>query len=241
MYILGVGIYFVTEGMMKLDKMSFEREIRMRLSDIPEKKLNMYLKGYSDIIDSMVENGMNEEQAVASLGTPDALAAKIRTRVESEEDFDSFRSYGSDRYGDGFDRGVSSGASDNSYYQPPNYQRPGSYESVSGTVRNAPNGDNRSPGRYMVPGASTERIILIIVACILFLPALIGMYIAAVGVFIAGAAATLVGFFPLFAGAAMRGLLFIGGGMILLGLSILMMMGLNRLIKLVTGHYRLIR
>lgn len=233
-----------------MDKRYFESEMRFHLSDLPDDTVNRYVEKYSNIIDGMVSSGLSEEQAIVSLGDPVILASKIRRSVgngngqfsqEAETRYssginDSLYNVGkiNSDYGDGF----SAGTPQNGY----NYNGANGYNvPVTGTVRNAPFGGNGYNNRNMPPKSSAERVIFIVIACVMFMPMLIGLYCGAVGVFIAGVTLSGVGFWPLCGGAAMTGVLMIGAGLMLLGIAILMMMGLNRLIKLVTGQYHLIK
>ena len=239
-----------------MDKRAFERELRSQLYGIPYDKKEMYIGGYNNIIDGMISRGMTEEQAVASMGDPAVLAAKTRRANGSNMSDDNYSqsSRGNDASSDGYadDRAGQGGsynntASDGYTYSPANYgdgfdsnNSSTQPESVTGTVRD-PNGGYRYSASS---GSSSDvkmlRIIIIIILCFMFMPALIGIYIAAVCVFIGGAAAVCIGV-PVSLGFGPKGVFILGVGLLLMGISILMMMGLNRLIKLITGHYRLIK
>lgn len=231
-----------------MDKRSFVSELRYQLSDMPDDVVNRQIESYSLIIDGMVDNGVTEEEAVAAMGDPVLLAAKIRrssgTYNTPVGQSTGAGGYGYDindslynngrkgyDYGDGFSGGSSQGGNNSN----------GGHESVTGRVMNAPEGNNGYNRPFTQTKSGPERIILIVIACVLFMPALIGMYCAAVGILIAGVTVFGIGLWPMFTGSAMLGLLVSGIGLVMHGAAILMMMGLNRLIKLVTGQYHLIK
>ncbi len=253
-----------------MDKRSFENELRSHLADMPKSTIDRYIESYSTVIEGMTDSGISEEQAVASMGDPAVLAARIRRSADSVntsygQGTDGGSSYKNDwsdindsiynpgnnnsNYGDGFDaaepqgnnNAYGAGFNSNELRSSDPVRTSGNYENVSGTVRNAQDINNGYSAVNAPRKVNTERILVIVIACILFLPALIGMYCAAVGICIAGVAIFGAGFWPLFSNAAMMGVLALGVGMLLVGISMLMMMGLNRLIKLVTGHYHLIK
>lgn len=60
-----------------MNKETFLHQLRIRLSQLPEPEIKTRLDYYSELIEDMVEDGMSEEDAVASFGDVNAIAAKI--------------------------------------------------------------------------------------------------------------------------------------------------------------------
>lgn len=61
-----------------MNKQSFVEELRRLLSDVPWEDAKRSLEFYSEMIDDLVEEGKTEEEAVASIGTPEQVAASVR-------------------------------------------------------------------------------------------------------------------------------------------------------------------
>ncbi len=60
-----------------MTKLQFIKEMRSALSDLPKKEVEDALAYCAEMIDDRVEGGMNEESAVAALGTPSVLAREM--------------------------------------------------------------------------------------------------------------------------------------------------------------------
>lgn len=55
----------------------FLHQLRIRLSQLPEPEIEKRLEYYSELIEDMVEDGMSEEDAVASFGDINQIAQGI--------------------------------------------------------------------------------------------------------------------------------------------------------------------
>lgn len=64
-----------------MTKQDFLQALTTRLSGVPEKELNEALAYYEEMIDDRIEEGMNEADAVAAVGTPDAAADQILSNI----------------------------------------------------------------------------------------------------------------------------------------------------------------
>ena len=62
-----------------MDKAQFLEELKRRLSGLPQSELEERLLFYSEMIDDRVEDGLTEEEAVAGIGSVDALVEQIMT------------------------------------------------------------------------------------------------------------------------------------------------------------------
>lgn len=60
-----------------MTKQEFLDTLKKRLETLSEKDIKQYTEYYSEMIDDMVEDGSREEEAVASIGSPDHIAAQI--------------------------------------------------------------------------------------------------------------------------------------------------------------------
>lgn len=60
-----------------MDKYDFLLALEVRLEGLPEADRQASLDFYSEMLDDLVEGGMTEAEAVASLGSPDAIAEEI--------------------------------------------------------------------------------------------------------------------------------------------------------------------
>ena len=60
-----------------MDKAQFLEELKRRLSGLPQSELEERLLFYSEMIDDRVEDGLTEEEAVAGIGSVDALVEQI--------------------------------------------------------------------------------------------------------------------------------------------------------------------
>ena len=57
-----------------MTKASFLGELRLRLASLPDADIQEALEYYEEMIDDRIEAGMDEEEAVRTLGTPRAAA-----------------------------------------------------------------------------------------------------------------------------------------------------------------------
>ena len=60
-----------------MDKYDFLLALEARLAGLPEADRQASLDFYAEMLDDLVEGGMTETEAVASLGSPDAIAEEI--------------------------------------------------------------------------------------------------------------------------------------------------------------------
>ena len=60
-----------------MDKQAFLAAIRQGISTLPPPDIEKSLAYYSEMIDDRMEDGINEEEAVAALEAPDAIAQQI--------------------------------------------------------------------------------------------------------------------------------------------------------------------
>ena len=66
-----------------MNKIEFLEALKARLKALPEEDRDRFIDEYSEKIDAFMEDGMSEEDAVASIGDPGDVALKIL--VENEE------------------------------------------------------------------------------------------------------------------------------------------------------------
>lgn len=189
-----------------MTKLQFETSLRMRLNDLPESEINRYVEYYKEMIDDRMDEGMDEETAVADMGHLDDIEARIRAER-----------------------------------QPP----------VSGTYSGME--DITTQKKKLSNGALTA----IIICCVIFSPLLIGLLAAAVGIVIAlvgslfgilaAAAAIYISFyvcvaagfgimfisiFSFTSGLPANGMFMLGAGFFLAGISLLLIIAMNRLLAL---------
>lgn len=60
-----------------MTKLEWMKDMRARLARLPDYELARTLSYYSEMIEDRIEDGMSEEEAVASLGDPSSIAADI--------------------------------------------------------------------------------------------------------------------------------------------------------------------
>lgn len=60
-----------------MTKEIFLHQLRIRLTRLPEAEIQQHLDYYSEIIDDMLEDGISEEEAIASFGSVDEVAQAI--------------------------------------------------------------------------------------------------------------------------------------------------------------------
>ena len=60
---------------------TFLAELQQRLAGLPREELEERLSFYGEMLDDRLEDGLTEEEAAASLGTPDEVAAQILAEI----------------------------------------------------------------------------------------------------------------------------------------------------------------
>lgn len=68
-----------------MTKNEFLDELRLKLSDIPEKDIDDRLGFYGEIIDDRMEEGKSEEDAVNEIGSIDEIAAGIIAEIKGSD------------------------------------------------------------------------------------------------------------------------------------------------------------
>ena len=64
-----------------MNKDQFLKELRKKLSGLPQEDIEERLAFYSEMIDDRMEEGITEEEAVASLGTVDSVVEQIMSEI----------------------------------------------------------------------------------------------------------------------------------------------------------------
>ena len=64
-----------------MNRETFLTELRQRLSGLPREELEERLAFYGEMLDDRLEDGLTEEEAVESLGTPDEVAAQVLAEI----------------------------------------------------------------------------------------------------------------------------------------------------------------
>lgn len=64
-----------------MNKEQFLSAIKMKISGLPQSDIEKSLEYYAEIIDDYTEDGLNEEQAVETLGSVDEIVAQILTDI----------------------------------------------------------------------------------------------------------------------------------------------------------------
>lgn len=64
-----------------MNREMFLAELRQRLSGLPREELEERLAFYGEMLDDRLEDGLTEEEAVESLGTPEEVAAQVLAEV----------------------------------------------------------------------------------------------------------------------------------------------------------------
>lgn len=67
--------------MKQMNKREFSDALRRELNGYPTEEVERSVSFYEEMIDDRVENGMTEEAAVASLGSVEEIAKKIREEM----------------------------------------------------------------------------------------------------------------------------------------------------------------
>lgn len=68
-----------------MKKQEFISELQRLLSKLPAREVRERLVFYSEMIDDKKEEGLSEEDAVASVGTPKAIASQITDEIRSQK------------------------------------------------------------------------------------------------------------------------------------------------------------
>ena len=68
-----------------MTKKEFITELRKKLSKLPSREAAERLTFYSEMIDDRIEDGVSEEVAVASVGTPRDITAQIISERRSQK------------------------------------------------------------------------------------------------------------------------------------------------------------
>ena len=69
-----------------MTKVQFLDLLHKKLSTLPESDLNESLGFYAEMIDDLIEEGLDEEQAVARVGSVDAIASQILEQAREHQD-----------------------------------------------------------------------------------------------------------------------------------------------------------
>ena len=64
-----------------MNKNQFLEELRKKLSGLPQEDIDERIAFYSEMIDDRMEEGITEEEAVASLGTVDSVVEQIMSEI----------------------------------------------------------------------------------------------------------------------------------------------------------------
>lgn len=67
-----------------MNKKEFLEEIRRRLSHLPNKDVEKSIEYYEEMIDDSIEDGLSEEDAVASIGSVDEIVKVISSDVDEK-------------------------------------------------------------------------------------------------------------------------------------------------------------
>ena len=189
---------------MKVTRSEFEASLRMRLQDLPVSETDRYVEFYMEMINDRIDEGMDEGSAVAAVGHLDDIEARIRS------------------------------------------------ERMQPLVSRPMNSNNRRRG------LSGGAIAAIIIGCIIFSPLLLGLlglaiglvfglfglvfglFVSVIAIYISFYALTAAGFglmvisiFPFTTGRPANGVFLLGAGFFLCGISILIIMAMNRLLALI--------
>ena len=60
-----------------MNKLEFLLELSRALEGLPKEEIDEKLGFYNEIIDDKIEDGMSEEDAIAEIGSPEAIAMEI--------------------------------------------------------------------------------------------------------------------------------------------------------------------
>lgn len=64
-----------------MNRETFLAELRQRLSGLPREELEERLAFYGEMLDDRLEDGLTEEEAAESLGTPEEVAAQVLAEI----------------------------------------------------------------------------------------------------------------------------------------------------------------
>ena len=68
-----------------MTKLEFLEELRIRLAGLPQKEIDASIDYYSEMIDDRIDDGMSEDAAVASVGTPKEAAEEVWSEIPLKE------------------------------------------------------------------------------------------------------------------------------------------------------------
>ena len=227
-----------------MNKIEFLEALKARLKALPEEDRDRFVDEYSEKIDALMEDGMSEEDAVASIGDPGDVALKIL--VENEElvpKKENSKPLATTAYYKGE-------ANDNRSSENNNRRRSqsGSYDSYD---------DNR---RYEKKSGNTALKVILIIICFPFIIAAaataFGLFIGACGLLfglLAGACGMAVGFVAagigsivgliscILSGKVALGLVTLGAGCVLAGIGLLIFPGVKAMaafsVKVIKGMF----
>lgn len=176
----------------KMDRKEFMKKLEMLLSDIPEKERKDALLYYEEYLDDAGTD--NEQEALKSLGTPEKIAAGIRSCFGPSS--------------------ASQSTQQNRNYHQPNGENPYNGNPYKGNPNNAGPGREGSGARGKQ--RSTGEIILLVLLCVIALPVLIPVGIGVMAVVFALLTALVV----LLAALLITGFAVLAVGLILVGVAV---------------------
>lgn len=175
-----------------MDRKEFMKKLEMLLSDIPEKERKDALLYYEEYLDDAGTD--NEQEALKSLGTPEKIAAGIRSCFGPSS--------------------ASQSTQQNRNYHQPNGENPYNGNPYRGNPNNAGPGTEGSAARGKQ--RSTGEIILLVLLCVIALPVLIPVGIGVMAVVFALLTALVV----LLAALLITGFAVLAVGLILVGVAV---------------------
>lgn len=199
-----------------MNKATFIDELQHRLNDIPEPGRERAIEYYAEMIDDKIEEGMTEDEAVASTGDVDVIAGRIRN-----EYFNDYRS-----------RGYSQGNEYNGYY--------------SGTQARSGSGFKPWILIILILIPIFLPLIMVVLVLALVLIIMAGVLIAACYALTAASAFSgaysVFAFMPnILSGNGAYGTMLLGMGLFLMGFSIFLFFASNKLTGFIFGGlFRLI-
>lgn len=187
-----------------MKKWEFVNELNARLRDLPKTETDKYIEYYLEMIDDRTEEGMTEEEAVGAVGSIDEIESKIRSEYAG------------------------------AYVQV--QTRPSGFSfkrlqwwqialMVLGSIFLIP----FVASAFGITVGACASLFGVVVACFAVVFAL---YVVSGAMFVSGAALIVAGIAAFFNQGAPLGMFTLGGGFLLTGLSVLMIIGLNKLTEL---------
>jgi len=241
-----------------MTKREFLKALWSNLSQLPKEDVERTIDYYNEMIDERIENGMTEEEAVADVGPVEDAAKQIISELPKKNESKNWAGYES----------AAGAAPEDAYYRTDTAPASGSSSSGYGSTGSAgysstgysSSGYSSSGASYTAPrksgGLSGGKLALLICLFPIWLPLVITagalvfsfyvvLWALAVSLFAAGAAfigSTFVGIISAAAfvihGRIALGLFYLGGGLILGGLGILIFLFGK---KIITGAFRISR